>query len=58
MGIMQTVDWRVAQQIEQLFHVPDCTVWELRDEEPPSRDDTIVIRDDGGVPIVYARPAP
>ncbi|HEY7063622.1 MAG TPA: hypothetical protein VII06_19240 [Chloroflexota bacterium] len=54
---MQTADWRAAQQIEQLFHLSDCTVWELREPEQPPPDDSIVIRDGGGEPVAYARPA-
>ena len=54
---MQTVDWRAAQQIEHLFHLPDCTVWELREPEEPPSQDSIVIRDGVGEPVAYARPA-
>jgi hypothetical protein len=54
---MQTVDWQTAQQIERLFHAPECTVWELRDPEQTPSEDSIVIRDGAGAPVAYARPA-
>jgi hypothetical protein len=54
---MQPVDWQAAQQIEQLFHAPDCTVWELRDAEQPPSELSVVIRDGEGTPVAYARPA-
>ncbi len=56
--MMRTVDWKAAEQIERLFHVPECTVWELRDAQQPPSEDSIVIRDGEGAPVAYARPAP
>jgi hypothetical protein len=55
---MQRVDWQAAQQIEALFHAPDCHVWELLDAEPPTPEAGVLIQDEAGMPIAYAHPAP
>jgi hypothetical protein len=52
----RTTDWQAAQQIERLFHVAECTVWELRDAEPSPSENSIAIRDGQDALVAYALP--
>ena len=47
----------VAEQIARLFRQSQGTVWELVAEPARVRADDVTIRDAGGAPVVWARPA-
>lgn len=50
-------DLRTAQQIAALFHGPAGAIWDLVDATRPRRAADVAIRDQRGLPVVYARPA-
>ncbi len=50
------MDWQAAQQIEQLFHATDSRVWDLLEPEQAASPDGLLIQDEDGTVVAYARP--